>query len=93
METVIDRNKIKIKISHLISKEIEISDIQSATQVSFDPLSDFGGYGYRVSADSNALIATGNEGVRLKLKNSSDYVIGTATTKSLLDYLNKLIER
>ena len=70
------------------SRRISLADIQSAETVSFDPERDYGGYGIRSSREGKAYIASGHQGVRLKLTNGV-FVVGSQRSDELAGLLRR----
>jgi hypothetical protein len=69
------------------ARKIPLDTIKSVTQVTFDPLADFGGYGIRSTSQGKAYIAAGHEGARLELKDGSVVVIGSQKPRDLVRLL------
>ena len=65
------------------SRKIPLSDVLSATVVTFDPIHDWGGYGIRVTRRGRAYIAGGTEGVEVRTKKSGMLLIGSARAPEL----------
>jgi hypothetical protein len=59
------------------SRRIPLADILSAETVIFDPERDYGGFGIRSNREGKAYIASGRQGVRLKLTNGAIFVVGS----------------
>jgi hypothetical protein len=59
-----------------------LGDVQSIETITFDPR-DYGGYGIRSTTKGTAYIARENQGVRLKLKNGSEIVLGSERPSEL----------
>jgi hypothetical protein len=69
------------------SRRIPLADIQSADTVTFDPERDYGGYGIRSNREGKAYIASGHQGVRLKLANGATFVVGSQRSDELAGIL------
>jgi hypothetical protein len=65
------------------SRKIPLSEILSATVVTFDPVHDWGGYGVRVTRRGRAYIAGGTEGVEVRTAKSGMLLIGSARAAEL----------
>jgi hypothetical protein len=79
---VVDVYDDHIHIQHisLIRRDIAMSDIQSAEAIKYNPIRDYGGWGYRrlLGKNSVAYNVSGNEGVRLTLRGAGhDILIGS----------------
>ncbi len=70
------------------SRSILLADIQSAETVTFDPERDYGGFGIRSNRDGKAYIASGHQGVRLKLANGATFVVGSQRSDELAGILS-----
>jgi hypothetical protein len=64
-------------------RRVSLSEVSSAALVTFDPVRDYGGYGIRSNRKEKAYIASGTQGVRIKLKNGSQIVIGSQRAREL----------
>ncbi len=69
------------------TRRISLADIQSAETVTFDPDRDYGGFGIRSNREGKAYIASGHQGVRLKLANGATVVVGSERSKELAGIL------
>ena len=69
------------------SRRISLADIQSAETITFDPERDYGGYGIRSNREGRAFIASGHQGVRLKLANGATFVVGSQRADELAGVL------
>lgn len=65
------------------SRKIPLSDVLSATVVTFDPVHDWGGYGIRVTRRGRAYIAGGTEGVEVRTAKDGMLLIGSARAPEL----------
>lgn len=65
------------------SRKIPLTDVVSATVVSFDPVRDWGGYGIRVTRRGRAYIAGGTQGVEVRTRNAGMILIGSAHAPEL----------
>ena len=59
------------------SYRISLAAVQSVHAVTFDPVTDWGGYGVRSTARGKAFIANGNKGVELALKKGGVVLVGS----------------
>ena len=69
------------------TRRISLADIQSAETVTFDPDRDYGGFGICSNREGKAYIASGHQGVRLKLANGATVVVGSQRSKELAGIL------
>lgn len=70
------------------ARRIPVSGIRSAQAVTYDPLRDYGGYGFRKTRRGKAYIAEGSRGVRLELEKGGTVLVGSARPDELLAALN-----
>ena len=66
---------------------VPLANISSAEVVDFDPIRDYGGYGVRSNREGNAYIANGHAGIRLKLSDGSNLVVGSQRASALASVL------
>jgi hypothetical protein len=66
---------------------VPLANIASAEAVDFDPIRDYGGYGIRSNREGKAYIANGNGGVRVKLSDGSNLVVGSQRANALASVL------
>ena len=64
-------------------RRIPLASIRSLQVVTFDPVTDYGGYGIRTTQNGVAYIAGGNDGVRLELTKGAPVIIGSRKPKEL----------
>jgi hypothetical protein len=69
------------------AQRVPLANISSAEVVDFDPIRDYGGYGIRSNREGKAYIASGNAGVRLKLSDGSNLVVGSQRARALASVL------
>lgn len=88
METKISAKFVEVKIGFLIHKRYSINKIVQTRKVEFQPIADFGGYGYRINSSKRALIANGDKGVELLFDDGSQIIVGTDSADEFLLALN-----
>ncbi len=68
---------------------IEMKDIQSLYLRSYKPISEFGGWGYRISlfGGGKALTMWGSQGLQIITSSSSKILLGTQNEKVLREFL------
>ncbi len=59
------------------TRRIQVSSIQSAAEIQYDPAADFGGYGIRSGRGGLAYIAHGDRAVELALEDGGKLFIGS----------------
>jgi hypothetical protein len=64
-------------------RRIPFTEIRQAKATSYDPKSDFGGYGIRSGRGGTAYIARGNRAVELTLKSGEKLYIGSGNVEEL----------
>lgn len=75
------------------SRTIKIADVKSVKPVTYDPVSDFGGYGIRSGRSGKAYIALGNEGVRLELASGPSILVGSQKPQQLADAIRSTLSK
>jgi len=58
-------------------RRIALGRLRAAREVEYDPVSDYGGYGFRSGRRGRAYIARGNRGVELEFDDGQKVVIGS----------------
>ncbi len=71
------------------TRHIPLDEVKSVQIVVFDPVSDYGGYGFRSTRQGRAYIAKGNEGVQLEFKKGARVVIGSQRSQDLADAIGR----
>ncbi|NNE39410.1 MAG: hypothetical protein HKN14_00665 [Marinicaulis sp.] len=74
---------VHIKSVYFINRVIPFSDIESAEQVTYRPLRDYGGWGFRVSGKGKAYNMRGDRGVKLTLKDGGRVLVGSQREQEL----------
>jgi hypothetical protein len=69
------------------AQRVPLANISSAEVVDFDPIRDYGGYGIRSNREGKAYVANSNTGVRLKLSDGSNLVVGSQRANALASVL------
>ena len=76
---------------HFSFEEIPFEKIKEYRQVTFSPISDYGGWGIRYGSKGKAYIVSGEKGVLLKFKDGSDDLcIGSQQPEQLFAVLDGL---
>jgi hypothetical protein len=88
MEINVNSEFIDVKIGFLTHKRYSRAKLVQAHEIEFQPIADFGGYGYRINSSKRALIAKGNQGVELLFEDGSIIIIGTDNPEEFLLTLN-----
>ena len=70
------------------SRRIPLRDIRSVETIHYDPVRDYGGYGIRTHGSVKAYVASGEQGVRLKLASGASVVLGSQTPDELAAILS-----
>jgi hypothetical protein len=71
------------------TQKIPLDKIKSLTQITFDPIADWGGYGIRSTSNGKAYIASGHEGARIELTDGSIVVIGSQKPGELVRAISR----
>lgn len=69
---------------------ISWNQIQSVEVISYNPLSDFGGWGIRTNGASSAYIVSGHDGLQIVLKTGGVVIIGTNKAQELTTITNQI---
>jgi hypothetical protein len=87
----IDSEKISYRFYpfHRRNKEIKKSDIQELQVGTYDPISDYGGWGIRYGIEGMAYTVSGNYGIKIKLNNNKNVLIGTNNPDQVHNYLKE----
>ncbi len=93
LRTEVDDREIHLRFWPFARKVLPISEIQEADAVTYNALSDYGGWGVRWSANGRAWNAKGNEGVKLKMKNGKSILIGSQKAELLKDHIVSAMQR
>jgi len=76
--------EIAVRLRGLWQKrKIPMDQVRAARVVEYDPVRDFGGYGFRSGARGPAYIAGGNRGVELELRDGRKVLIGSQDAAQL----------
>ncbi len=95
LTTVIDKNGITYQLFpfQTSSKRISWNDLERAYVRQYKPLSEYGGWGYRLGlGGGRALNVKGNQGIQLKLKNGKKLLLGTQKPKEARLVIQKYFE-
>lgn len=86
-------NHLIVKFNPFVKKFIPYSDIQSCEAVTYHPIREFGGWGIRFRKGETAYTVSGNQGVRLYLKNGKKILIGSQKPARLAEEINNRIRQ
>ncbi len=95
LTTVIDKNGITYQLFpfQTSSKRISWNDLERAYVRQYKPLSEYGGWGYRLGlGGGRALNVKGNQGIQLKLKNGKKLLLGTQKPQEARLVIQKYFE-
>lgn len=82
--TEIRPGELRVRMRGLFrSIRIPLDKVNSATAVTFDPVRDWGGYGFRHTKKGTAYLAGGGEGVELRMKSGGMVLIGSRRAAEL----------
>lgn len=74
----ITKEKISFKFFYIFpKKEILFNDIKNIYVKTYDPISDFGGYGFRISGNRTLYSTSGNTAIVIEKKNGKIVYLGT----------------
>ncbi len=85
LKTKVDENGVTYAYAPFVStKHIAWKDIELAIVKDYQPIKEFGGWGFRVGfGKKQALSVWGKKALRLKLKNGKELVLGTQRPEEL----------
>jgi len=68
-------------------------EIESAQAVKYNPIKEFGGWGYRISwkGKGTAMNVKGNKGIHLKLTKDRQFMIGTQNAEAAMHAINSYL--
>jgi len=97
LKTSINEQRIYVKFIPFMvkAKEINWDDVVYAEVKKYDPLFQYGGWGYRKGwkRKKMALNVYGNTGLELHLKDDTKLMIGTQKKESLISYLTYIKQK
>lgn len=88
LETSVADGRLQLRLSPLAGETIDLSAIQSAEQVSYRPLADFGGWGVRFGLGGKIYSARGTQAVKIVMKSGQVIFIGSQEPERLLSHLD-----
>ena len=79
LNTEIDENGIAYQFYpfHFNPKRMDWKDVNEVYVRKYRPISEYGGWGYRIGFGGRAFNVKGNQGIQLKLKDGKKLLIGT----------------
>lgn len=92
LDTIIKEDGICIRFFpfQLSLKKYPFSTIRSLVVTSYDPITEFGGWGYRFTfSGKKAINISGNQGIRIEFKNGKNLLIGTNQPQAVIATLQK----
>lgn len=93
LETRIDDNGIHYRYFPLIKwRNITKNQIRSAAVISFNPLSDHGGWGIKGNSTTKAYTVIGERGLLLDINEKKKIVIGTQKSHELSEFIENWLE-
>lgn len=87
LTTDVTAGEVNVRLVPFRGRTILLSSVASAEERTYSPMSEFGGYGIRVSRAGRAYNAYGNLGVQLVLDDGSRILIGTQRPQELIGAL------
>ncbi|WP_028374464.1 hypothetical protein [Leeuwenhoekiella sp. MAR_2009_132] len=91
LETVIDEKGITYRFVpfHIKSRFRSWSEIKSASVRKYNPIREYGGWGYRISfTKRKALNTKGNKGIQLMFSDGNELLLGTQYPEKIQEILN-----
>ncbi len=95
LETSIDERGISYRFYpfQLTTKLISWDTINTCSTRRYNPILEYGGWGYRVGMKGKALNVKGNRGIQIKLKNGKQLLIGTQKPDEALQVIHRYFKR
>lgn len=94
--TRIDENGIEVvfKPFGFSRKTFKWSEIEDVKAITYSPIKDYGGWGYRISwkGKGTAMNVKGNRAIELKLRNKKIFVIGTQQADAAMDAIKSYLK-
>ena len=92
LKTEVDESAIRIRMIpfHRSWKIFSFDDISHLELIKYNPITDYGGWGIRMSFKETAYSVKGRNGLRLTLRNGRKYMIGTQKPGELAAALDRL---
>lgn len=88
--TTVEGGEITVRLAGLgRRRRIGIAEVTRAAETTFDPIHDFGGYGFRPIPRGRAYLAGGTRGIRLDLPEGRTVVIGSERPAELLTAIER----
>ena len=84
---------VQIKSIYFINRVIPFSAIESAAAVTYRPLRDYGGWGFRISGKGKAYNMRGDRGVQLILKDGGRVLVGSQREQELAQIISAGLNR
>jgi hypothetical protein len=87
----LDADKVAYKFSpfHKKNQTINKRDIENLAVVTYDPITDFGGWGIRFGKNAKAYTVRGPYGLKITLNSGKSILIGTANPEKLSSFLRE----
>lgn len=91
LKTKIDETGITYQFIpfHLNKKGIYWSEVKKVYVRRYNPLLEYGGWGYRIGKSGKAYNAKGNQGIQLELKNGKKLLLGTQKPKEAQQVIDR----
>jgi hypothetical protein len=89
LETKIDAKEIKLKIPLILKKSIARDEIVTSEIINYRAFIDFGGWGIRYGKGGIMYNASGNQAVKLVMKDDKIIYIGTSKPHGMIEALSK----
>ena len=91
LETEINENGVAYRFGpfHREPKRVNWNDLEKAYVRTYRPLSEYGGWGYRVGLSGGAYNVKGNQGIQLKFKTGKQLLLGTQQPSAAQQVIDK----
>jgi hypothetical protein len=94
LTTVVRRDGLLVRFRpiHFSPKRIDLSAVASVESVTYSPLSQYGGWGIRYTLTGKAYNVSGNQGVRLTMREGRSLLIGSQRADELAAAVRQIWE-
>ncbi|RAI91899.1 hypothetical protein [Algoriphagus yeomjeoni] len=94
LETRIDEKSIAFRYTPFIRKwrHFPKKEIKSCEVITYSPITDYGGWGFKGNKTTKAYSVLGNEGLLMDVGEKKKIMIGTMKSKELTDFMKNWME-
>lgn len=95
LRTCIDERGIHFQFIpfHLKEKTVDWSTLEACYTRTYEPIKEFGGWGYRIGFKGRALNVKGNQGIQLIYKNGKKLLLGTQNPEDVQQVIDRYFQK